>query len=315
MKIVEYDEVDPYEVLQLNLLGLNYALTPERVKLIRQYDPRPFPFFALYASIGGEVAGQVGVFRLPMVSIEGPEDVGGIWAVCSHPSFERRGIASRLLQEAHERMRTEGLRFSTLGTSKYLVAHPLYYKHGYRDVFSPTSLLLHRDAIIKYTTSLTAEKADSEQIHLTDNLFRQVSVNRLGFSQRFDSFIPVMVAISEIEEKDIWLLWKDNELKGYFIVKYSNFVLKITDILLTEAVNPIKAISSLVRKFLSPYIQITSNQSSITESLSITDALIVPQNWNTFMMKPLTSEVMNTNVNIFFGIGTDQFLISWMDTT
>ncbi|MHA2246120.1 MAG: hypothetical protein ACXADY_14245 [Candidatus Hodarchaeales archaeon] len=44
MNILEYDEVDPIEVLQLNLLGLDFSLTPERVSLIRQYDPRPFPF-------------------------------------------------------------------------------------------------------------------------------------------------------------------------------------------------------------------------------------------------------------------------------
>ena len=55
MKIVEYDGADPLGVLHLNLMSLRFALTPERVALIRQLDPRPFPFFALYAIADGIV--------------------------------------------------------------------------------------------------------------------------------------------------------------------------------------------------------------------------------------------------------------------
>ena len=80
MKILEFDEVDTLQVLQLNLLALEFALTPEHVNHIRRTDPRLFPFFAIYAVEDDKVLGQVGVFRLPMVSIEGREDVGGVWA-------------------------------------------------------------------------------------------------------------------------------------------------------------------------------------------------------------------------------------------
>ncbi|MFX0092993.1 MAG: GNAT family N-acetyltransferase [Candidatus Hodarchaeota archaeon] len=320
MKILEYDEVDPMEVLLLNLLGLDYPLTPKRVKLIRQYDARPFQFFALYAIIEGVIAGQVGVFRLPMVSTEGPEDVGGIWAVCTLPSFKRQGVASRLMKEAHERMRAEGLRFSSLGTSRYRVAYSLYLKWGYQDVFSSASMLIQRQALIKHNHSLTAEQGDSEQISLTDDLFRKVSANCFGFARRFEPFIPAMVAIREIAmgkigEKNVWLLWEDNELVGYLIVKDSESVLKIVDMLLTKDVDPISAIASLTRKYSTPYLQIQSNQPSITESLSKTGARVVPQDWSTFMIKPLTAEVMNIDIKDFFGVGTDRFLFSWMDST
>ena len=320
MNILEYEEVDPIEVLQLNLLGLDFSLTPERVSLIRQYDPRPFPFFALYAIVDGVVSGQVGIFRVPMVSIKGPEDVGGVWAVCTHPSFKRRGIAKRLLKVAHERMRAEGLRFSTLGTSMYRVAHMLYQKQGYQDVFFSASMLLHRDTIMKHDIGLSAEQANSKQLYLADDLFRQISVNRLGFARRFEPFIPAMVTIGEIamgkiDENGVWFLWENSELVGYIIVKISRSVINIMDLLLVKGVNAVNAIASLARKLPAPYIQVKSNHPSITQSLSKIGARVVPQDWSTFMMKPLTSEAMNIDQKNLFGIGTDQFLFSWLDST
>ena len=80
--------------------------------MIRKLDPRPFPFFALYAIEEGNVAGQVSVYRLPVVTTEGPVDVGGACAVCAPPAFSRRGIAARLLDEAHSRMRAGTCRSS-----------------------------------------------------------------------------------------------------------------------------------------------------------------------------------------------------------
>ena len=85
MKILPYDEVDPLQVLHLTRLALDFALTPEHAAHIRRTDPRPFPCLTVNAVEEGLVLGQVGVFRLPMVSIEGREDVGGVWAVSTHP--------------------------------------------------------------------------------------------------------------------------------------------------------------------------------------------------------------------------------------
>ncbi|MDQ1300328.1 MAG: family N-acetyltransferase [Chloroflexota bacterium] len=136
LRIAEYDEVDPLQALHINLLCLDFALTPELVRLIRRQDPRPFPCFAIYAVEGSTVAGQVGVFRLPVVSTVGAAEVGGVWAVATHPAWRGRGVASLLLDEAHSRMAAAGLRFSTLGTDASRVAHALYEKHGYRDLLN-----------------------------------------------------------------------------------------------------------------------------------------------------------------------------------
>ena len=151
-------------------MGLDYALTPELVQMIREQDKRPFSFFAIYGIIDGVVVGQVGVFRLPMVSTEGPEDVGGVWAVCTDPSFKCQGIASQLLDEAHERMRSEGLRFSTLGTSSHRVAHLLYRKQNYRDVFFSSSMLFHRDVLRECNSNLIADQTP-DSLSIADDLF------------------------------------------------------------------------------------------------------------------------------------------------
>src|SRR5512139_190483 len=87
MKIVEYNDLDPLSALNLSLLALDFPLTPEHAAHIRRTDPRPFPCLAIYAVEEDLVLGQAGIFRLPMVSTEGREDVGGIWAVSTHPEF------------------------------------------------------------------------------------------------------------------------------------------------------------------------------------------------------------------------------------
>ena len=320
MEILVYDEVDPLEVLQLNLLGLEFALTPKRVRLIRHKDPRVFPFFALYASIKSVLVGQVGVFKLPMVSIEGPEDVGGVWAVVTHPSYKRQGIAKRLLTEAHERMRGVGLRFSTLGTSSFRVAYSLYLSQGYQSLFSSASILITRSILLRKETRMTATQSTSEQLNLVDDLFRKVSVDRLGFTRRFEQFISVMVQIGEIalgriEEKNIWLLWKDNELVGYFFVVISDSILNVIDILLSPNINIVSAITSLVEQIPIQYIQIKLNHPLYIEEFSQLGAKIVHQSWSAFMMKLLNSESANLDLKHYFGLDTDRFLFSNLDIT
>lgn len=81
MKILEYDEVDPIQVLHINMLALDFPFTPELSAHIRRTDPRPFTCFTVNAVDDHIVMGQVGVFRLPMISTDGREEVGGVWAV------------------------------------------------------------------------------------------------------------------------------------------------------------------------------------------------------------------------------------------
>jgi hypothetical protein len=84
MKILEYNDVDPLQVLNLSMLALEFPFTPEFAAHIRRTDPRLFPCLTVNAVEEDVVLGQVGVLRLPMISTEGREDVGGVWAVSTH---------------------------------------------------------------------------------------------------------------------------------------------------------------------------------------------------------------------------------------
>ena len=79
IRILEYDQVDPLGALHLNMLGFGYPLTPDHAAKIRHLDPRLFPNFGVYAVENGTVAGQVLLYRLPIMTNEGPEEVGGVY--------------------------------------------------------------------------------------------------------------------------------------------------------------------------------------------------------------------------------------------
>ncbi len=314
MKIVEYDDVDPLGVLHLNLLSLGYTLTPEKVSLIRRLDARPFPFFAVYAIEDGIVAGQVGIYRLPMITANGPEDVGGICAMCIHPAFSRQGIATRLLDEAHTRMRSAGLRFSTLGTSRHQGAHALYKKQGYEDVFIFTSTFTTRESVYRYG-HLRAERASSEKLHLADSLFQKVAAGNLGFARRHKSFIPMMVATGDIGESEVWLLWDDNELIGYALAGVSESVLSVSSLLLAEGVDAGAAISALAQDETISYLRVRVDYRPIATSLQRAGYPQELPDWGTFMIKSLTPDASIDNARRLFGIGTERFMISRIDVT
>lgn len=314
MDIVEYDNADPLGVLYLNLISLGYALTPERVALIRHLDPRPFPFFAVYAIEDGMVIGQVGVYRLPMVTTEGPEEVGGACAVCTHPAFSRRGLATRLLEAAHTRMRAAGLRFSTLGTARHRAAYALYQRQGYETVCASASTFACRDNVW-HDTHLRAERAASERLPLTDDLFQRVAAGHLGFARRHRSFIPMMVATGDVGADEVWLLWNDGELIGYALAKVSESVLTVDNLLLVEGVDAAAAVSALAQDLSVSYFQVRVDHVSVAVSLQQAGYPLERPNWSTFMIKPLIPEVTVEDTCRLFGIGTERFLISPIDVT
>ena len=59
MKILEYDEIDPLGAFEVSMLALDFALTPSLAAHIRESDPRPFPFLALYAVEADQVLGKL----------------------------------------------------------------------------------------------------------------------------------------------------------------------------------------------------------------------------------------------------------------
>lgn len=83
------------------------------------------PWRHYLARIGGRPAGCASLFVHP-------RDVGGIYFVCTHPDFRRRGIGAAVTLAAMRGARELGCRLAVLGTSD--LGRPVYERLGFRDV-------------------------------------------------------------------------------------------------------------------------------------------------------------------------------------
>lgn len=310
MKIVEYDDVDPLGVLHLTMLALDFPLTPERAAQIRRTDPRPFPCLAVYAVDQGMVLGQVGIFRLPMVSVNGREDVGGVWAVSTHPQHAGRGIASRLLDEAHERMRGAGLRFSTLGTSRSGIAHRLYRQHGYEET-NVLATALARWETAHQPTRLRAQPPGPEGYDCVEQVYWEVAKDYLGFAWRHTPFARLRL----VSLADIWILKENRRVVGYALAAVDQSVLQISNLVLHPDIDTAEAVAALTAERKADYVQVKISRPSETASLRRAGYQVAHPNWGSFMVKPLVPGLTAEDARHLFGIGTDRFLISWLDVT
>jgi GNAT superfamily N-acetyltransferase len=311
MKILDYDEVNPLRVLHLTMLALDFPLTPEHAVKIRRTDPRPFPCFTVNAVEEEMVLGQVGVFRLPMISTEGREDVGGVWAVSTHPNYAGRGIASALLDEAHARMREAGLRFSTLGTDRSRVSHRLYQRHGYVDMNVWATALSCWD-LAHQPTHLRAQSLGSEGYDFVENIFADLASGYLGFAWRHTPFARLR---DKVNLEEIWVLREDNEVVGYAFARKEKSLLFINVQVLRMDIHATEAIAAIVSELKAPYVQVSISRRSDIDSLRRAGWQVAHPDWGAFMVKPLLPDLNAEDARDLFGIGTDRFLISWLDTT
>jgi GNAT superfamily N-acetyltransferase len=311
MKILEYNDVDPLKVMYVTQLALDFALTPEMVVRIRQSDPRPFPCLAVYAVEDDVVLGQVGIFRLPMISTEGKEDVGGIWAVSTHPQYAGRGVATRLLEEAHNRMREAGLRFSTLGTNRYRLAYKLYRQHGYEETNVWATALARWDTAHQ-PTRLRAQPLGSGGFDFVEHIFMDVAQDYLGFAWRHTPFARLRRVVNHT---DIWILKENNRVVGYALAHLDQTTLTISNLVLHRNIDAAEAIAAVAAELKSAYIQVKVSRPIEITSLQRAGYHVAHPTWDGFMVKPLVPEVTVEDARRLYGIGTDRFLISWLDVT
>jgi GNAT superfamily N-acetyltransferase len=311
MRILEYDEVDPIKVLELNLLALDFPLTPEHAAHIRRTDERAFPCLAIYAVEDGVLLGQVGIFGLPAVSLEGMLQVGGVWAVSTHPEYSGRGVATLLLNEAHNRMIMAGLRFSTLGTNRYRQAYKLYQHHGYEDMHVFATALAAWD-IAHQPTRLRANSPRTEGYAVIENIYEQIAGEYLGFSIRQS---PCSYLRDKVNLKDTWVLCEYDKPVGYALTTVERSVLRISSLLLSKDLDAAEAVAAVAAKIKTAYVQVNISRPIDIQNLRRAGFQVAHPNWDAFMVKPLLSDISTAEARRLFGIGTDQFLISWLDTT
>ena len=311
MKIVEYDAVDPMGVFNLTLLALDFPLTPEHAEHLRRTDPRPFPCLSVCMVEDELVIGHVGIFRLPMITMEGREDVGGVWAVSTHPQYSGRGVASRLLEEAHARMCQAGLRFSTLGTGRSGVSYKLYRQHGYEDM-NVRATALARWETAHQPTRLRAQPTAPAGYDFVEDVFDEVAKDYLGFTVRHRPYARMRDTVGL---EDIWMLWENNQVVGYALAHADRAVLKISDLVLKAGVDVAEAAAAVASGLKTTYVRVKISRPGEVSSLRQAGYHVAHPDWGAFMLKPLTPDVTVEDARRLLGIGTDRFLISWLDTT
>jgi GNAT superfamily N-acetyltransferase len=311
MNILEYNNVDPVSVLHLTMLALDFPFTPEHAAHIRRTDPRPFPCFTVNTVEDDKVLGQVGVFRLPMVSTEGREDVGGVWAVSTHPNYAGRGIASALLDEAHTRMRDAGLRFSTLGTNRPRVSYRLYQRHGYVDM-NVWATALTRWETAHQPTQLHAQPLGSDGYDFVEKIFAGLASDYLGFACRHTPFACLR---DKVKLEEIWVLYENNAVVGYVFARTEKSMLFIDVQVLRTDIHAAEAIAAITSELQATYVQVSMSRPSDIDSLRCAGWQVAHPNWDAFMVKPLLPDLTAEDARRLFGIGTDRFLISWLDET
>jgi GNAT superfamily N-acetyltransferase len=311
MKIVEYDDVNPAGVFNLTMLALDFPLTPEHAEHIRRTDPRPFPCLSICAVENDLVIGHVGVFRLPMITTEGREDVGGVWAVSTHPQYSGRGVASLLLEEAHTRMRQAGLRFSTLGTGRSRLSYNLYLRHGYEDMHVQATALARWETAHQ-PTRLRAQPPGPAGYDFVEDVYDQVAKDYLGFAWRHRPYERLR---DKVGLEEIWMLWENNRVVGYALAHADQLVLKISDLLLCSSVDAAEAIAALASQMKTTYVKVKISRPGEITNLRQAGYHVAHPDWGAFMLKPLAPDVTVEDARRMLGIGTDRFLISWLDMT
>jgi GNAT superfamily N-acetyltransferase len=296
--------------LVVNRLALDFTLTPETVAHICQADPRPFPCLAIYAVEDGHVLGQAGILRLPMVSTEGREDIGGIWGISTHPQHAGRRIAARLLHEAHARMRQAGLRFSTLIANRNHSAYRLFLRHGYVEM-NVWATALARWETAHQPTRLRLEPAGPQGYDLAELVFDDVARHYLGFAWRHIPFAP----LRRVDLNHIWMLRENTHTVGYAIVHPNQDLLLISNLVLQQETDPAEAVAAVVAELRSHYVQVSLSRPVEVSSLQRAGFHVARPNWDGFMVKPLTPDITADDARRLFAIGTNRFLISRLDFT
>jgi hypothetical protein len=246
-----------------------------------------------------------------MVSTAGREVVGGVWAVSTHPEYAGRGVASLLLDEAHARMRRAGLRYSTLGTGRERGSYRLYQRHGYSDMRVWATALAPWE-VAHQPTRLRAQPPGPAGYGFVEELFAAVAGDYLGFAWRHTPFARLR---DRVPLDDICILWQGQEPVGYALNRVDRGILKISSLLLCPEIEPIEAVAAIAAGIKTAYVQVSASRPDEILSLRRAGFRVAHPDWSAFMLKPLAPDASVEEARRLFGIGSDRFLISWLDTT
>lgn len=312
MRIVEYDEVDGQQVLEMNLRCFGWYLSPDQVKSIKKVDKHVPDYFALYAVENEKVLSQVGVVEVDTQTTSGIEKIGCIWGVCTRPMAARRGLARKLMEEAHNRLIADDIRYSFLGTGKSLVAYDLYLDLGYRDLTTLSRGLKlckqkkDSDSSIAYTS-----KSKNDTIV---KMFKEYSNGLLGFIHRPINFLKVRKAWSWMSYNTVGIFEEHNTPIGYIIASREGKYIKILEICCPRIEDTKRCFKAFETKFKPDHMLFDWVEGSFGEEAFVHSGFKnLKDSWGILMVKNLKGRHSIKKIRGSYGISESKFQMTSVD--
>ena len=250
----------------------------------------------------GRVVSYVGAMDLATRTLDGAiERAGGIYGVATLPGYTRQGFSTALFEVTHEYFEGKGYRFSFLNTSPTIVAHSLYKKLGYSDVYSYPSAYK-----VLNTTKATLPKAKTQKLDLDKVLaiYDRYVRNKVGLVVRDRAYL-------EMQAKDKRLTSKSTVCtdKGYVVFRKEQYSTRILELAFPNKVEAEKLVKTIEHKardavYARAVFDKTLRQIYLSRGYTLLD-----EGHSVFMVKPLGTETSFRQVygEDFFQTQLDHF--------
>ena len=144
-----------------------------------------------------------------------------------------------------------------------------------------------------------------------EKLFADIAQEYLGFAWRHTPFARLQL----VNLSDIWIVQENGQPIGYAFVHADSTMLKISNLILKLGADIAEAVAAITAELKSGYVQVKITRPVEIASLRRAGYQVAQPTWGAFMVKPLVQDVTTDDARCLFGIGTDRFLMSWLDLT
>ena len=303
MKIETYRELESKdELFPLIDQALWEYFNPIEFEQDIEADPRLKRSPIGYAAVEkGLIIGFVGVMDMVTRSVDGSEvKVGGIWDVATHPAHTRKGVATILMQTAHENFQETDCQFSLLTSGRADIAYNFYKKLGYEEALTFPSAY----KIIKPTKKLVkaAKRKMKPDWNRILRVYRQVTEDRTGLVIRSEEYMKMLERRKIIQpEKTI------QTEKGYALLKEDERKAAIKEIMAPTKEETIRLIRKVEEKALKTVVDRAVLSHRTLDAYRSEDYMTLTQSYGVLMAKPLTKSAT------FKGTYGDKFYLTSVD--
>jgi predicted acetyltransferase len=313
--VVTYDEVDPEDVLMLNLFCFGWPVTEEAVKLLRRSDRRYSKYFGLYGlNEEGRAVSQVLVLHIKTRTKDGRELVAGIQGVATLPGYSHRGYATAVMRRAHQFLREAGIRLSFLETSASLVAHGLYEKLDYSTITTFCRGL--RVANRKPAGSPPRlNKYEPKYAAAVDRLFAQQTRGALGFVYRQPRYLNIATEAYPSLADKIWVAISAGRVIGYVRATSEGGCANVEELVAADDSSRKSVLEAVEMKFKPKHLSLSRQiDGGMTRFYERQGFKIEAPGWGRVMARSLDRSLSGRDIADLYGVNEGRFVLYSVDS-